>query len=412
MTLFILSIALALTVSFICSVLEACLLSLSNADIARLEQKSSLAADIWRRFKKDIKAPMAVILIINTLAHTIGASVSGAQFTTLFGNKWIWVYSLVFSFVMIEWSEILPKSMAVRYNHFFAKITAIPLRATVALFSPILRFMEWLNKPFEPADGVDKVPDALSDISVLAHFATYHKMLTPEQEAIVERSIRLSQKNVQDIMVEREAIKYLSSNMTMAEALIEAHIHHHTRYLLIRENNLDDVIGYVNVKDIISALQINPQNPSLEGIARPIVFVSPHMKVNELLRRLTKECQHIALVQDGENRTCGIVTLEDVIEAIVGEIEDEYDVLPEHIFKLSDVRAIVGGGVLLKDVKERTGFDVPDIPITIHDWITEATEGKFAVEKKLKLGGTVLIIRKIRRGRVNEVIIERVEQTK
>jgi CBS domain containing-hemolysin-like protein len=355
---------------------------------------------------------MAVILIINTLAHTIGASVSGSQFATLFGNRWIWAYSLVFSFVMIEWCEILPKSMAVRYNHFFAKLTAIPLRATVALFSPILRFMEWLNRPFEPSDATDKVPDALSDISVLAHFATYHKMLTPEQEAIVERSISLSQKSVKDIMVERASIKYLSSKMTMVEALIEAHIHHHTRYLLIRDDNLDDVVGYVNMKDIVSALQINPQNPSLEGIARPIAVVAPHMKVSELLRQLTKGCQHIALVKDSDNKICGIVTLEDVIEAIVGEIEDEYDILPVHIVKLSDLRVIAGGGVTLKDLKEQTGFEIPDVSVTLHDWITENIEGKFTAEKKMKLGETIVIIRKIRRSRVHEVIIERAEAIK
>lgn len=407
MTVFILSIVIALGVSFCCNLLEACLLSLSMADIAGVSEKRPLAAGIWRGFKDNIQKPLAVILIVNTFAHTIGASVSGGMFNELFGSKWLAVYSIAFSMVMIQWTEMLPKTWGVRYNRSVAAFVAVPMRLIVAAFAPLVAVMEMLNRPFHGRKGDKVSPDALNEIGLLTRFATINKLITKEQHDIVSRSIKLSSALVRDIMVDRSEIKCLSTGMTMIDALIEAHIHHHTRYILVRDGDLDQVLGYVNVKDIVSALQTNPTNPSLTGIARPVIDVAAAQTVPSILSQLTKGYQHIALVKDEKGKTAGLVTMEDVVEAIVGDLEDEYDAVPSYVHKLADVRFLAGGGVTMSKLREVTGFNVPELPVSLNDWMCQKLQKTPAAEAKIQHEDLLFIVRKVRRSKIHEMIVEK-----
>lgn len=406
MLLFILTVLIAVLLAFTCSLSEACLLSLSPVDIARISEKRPRTAEIWRGFKHNIQKPIAVILIINTLAETMGAAIAGGLFGGLFGSKLIMVFSVIFSFIVIQWCEILPKSLGVRFNKQVACVVAHPLLWGVAMLHPVVLCIEWLNKPFLPPGLAKSKHDAIGDINVLARFASYNKLITTEQEGIVARSLKLSQTAVRDIMVARNEIKYLSTDMSLADALIAAHIHHHTRYILVNNGNLDDVLGYVNVKDIVSALQTNPKDPSLKGISRPVPAIKAGQFVTELLKGLTKGYQHIALVRDDAGRTAGLITMEDVVEAIVGDLEDEYDLLPTHVIHLSDIRFLAGGGVTLSLLKSKTGFDLPEEQITINDLLTSIVKGFPAVESKIAYRNMVFIVRKLRRSKIHEVIVE------
>ncbi|OGV64189.1 MAG: hypothetical protein A2283_10200 [Lentisphaerae bacterium RIFOXYA12_FULL_48_11] len=405
---FILTVTIALSVSFMCNLMEACLLSLSTTDIADLTEQKPHAGRIWRNFRERIEQPIAVILIVNTLAHTIGATISGSQFNHLFGPKWIFIYSLVFSFVMIQWTELVPKTLGVRFNRKVAGTMAIPMKFAVQFLKPIVLIAEFLNRPFDRRKKKNQ-PDTLNEINLLARFALYNDLITQEQKDIVARSIKLSNTSVKDIMVERNDIKHLSTSMSMAEALIAAHIHHHTRYPLIRDNNLDDIVGYVNVKDIVSALKLNPKDPSLSGICRPITTIRPDQNVTSLLKNMTKSYQHMAIVCDSTNKTVGVITLEDVTESIVGEIHDEYDIMPSFAFPLAESRYLVGGGIELQHLKEKTGADLPDDPITLNDWLFKVFPQTPKVEAKITNKGFTFIIRKMRRSKIYEVIVEKNE---
>jgi putative hemolysin len=193
--------------------------------------------------------------------------------------------------------------------------------------------------------------------------------------------------------------------MDLAAALIEAHIYHHTRFPLIDEG-IDKIIGYVNFKDIVSALQINPQNPSLRGIVRPIMFVQKEESLTSLLAKLTKTYQHIAVVQDEKNTTIGLVTLEDVIEFMMGEIQDEYESLPTIRYQIAENRFLAGGGVTLSELKKAFNIDLPDSPVTIHEWLFEKMNRIIQVEKTFTCGTAIFIIRKIRGAKIWEVIVD------
>ena len=133
MILLIASLATAIVCSCLCSLLEAALLSITPSQLASLRQENRKAGVICEKLKRDVEKPIAVILIINTAAHTIGAAIAGSQFDKLFGANWLWVFSLVFTLVMVQYTEILPKTLGVRFNEVVMRWAAQPLWILVIL---------------------------------------------------------------------------------------------------------------------------------------------------------------------------------------------------------------------------------------------------------------------------------------
>jgi putative hemolysin len=408
MTLFIVAIAVTLTLSFLCSMLEACLLSLSNLDIARMSEKWPLPAKIWKNYKTNIQKPLAVILIINTFAHTIGASVSGAQFNKLFGNHWLALFSIVFSLVMIQWAEILPKTLAVKYNKMVGGIIGIPFNLIVYLFHPVSVAIEWMNRPFE-GNKRATIDSATSDIRVLARSAFLENLISKEQEKLIARSVFMSTLTAWDVMIDRSDINILSTSMSLHEGLIAAHLQRHTRFPLAENGDIDKIVGYVNFKDIVGALQVNPSDPSLRGIMRQVLFVRDTTNLPELLAKLTRGYQHIAIVQNSSGSTIGLVTLEDIIENLVGELQDEYDTPPDFIVQLSENRFRVGGSATFRQIKARAFHELErDDEITIDRWIKEDLRGKVPSENLVRNTGNFAVkVRRVVRGNVYDVTVER-----
>lgn len=407
MFLLLICIGLVLGISFVCSLTEACFLSVSTADVAALGETSPRRAGLFRQLKEAPEKPIAAILIINNLVNIAGAALAGMLFAEVFGHRWIGIFSFLLALVIIQWSEYLPKTLGVIYKRSLAGLLVLPLAFITRLLAPLIFVLQLMNKPFARRGRAPAVSDTLGDIALLARSASLNNLISREQENIVARSIKLSQAVVRDIMVAREEIKYLSSRMSMVEALIEAHIHHHTRYLLIEGDNLDRVFGFVNVKDIVSALQINPADPSLQGIMRPVPEVKDTLPVTALLKGLSKGYQHMAVVKNDAGKTVGLVTLEDVVEAIVGNIQDEYDVLPDYVYRLAESRFLAGGGISVKVLREKTKLDLPHEARGLHEWLCSLIPSVPVIEQKIPYGGLVFTIRKIRRSKIHEVIVDK-----
>ncbi len=410
MWIFVLSVSLALGFSFLCSLMEACLLSLSTSDIAAISERYPAAAATWKRFKENIQKPIAVILIVNTLSHTMGATIAGASFTEAFRNpKWIGMFTLVFSLVMIQYTELLPKTLGVRFNRTLAILTAAPMSVLVRVFHPIVFVCDFINRPFSRSMQKGAAGSALDEIRLLAGFARVNRLITREQESLLERTIKLSAKKVRDIIVERDEMKTISTDMSLADALIAAHVHHHTRYPLVENGNLDRIVGFVNMKDIVSALKMNPTDPGVRAIARPISFINPDLGVASLLRELIKGFQHIAVVQNAAGRTLGMVTMEDLLEEVVGDIEDEYDVVPSHFFPICPDRYLVGGGALVRDIAETTGADLPETSLNLNDWFQAQLDEHPKTDAYVQEGGFRFTVRKMRRSKIYEAIVEKAD---
>jgi CBS domain containing-hemolysin-like protein len=410
MILFFMTMAITMTITFLSSLFEACLLSISLSDIALIQEKHPLAARIWLGFKKNIDRPIAVILIINTLSYTIGASLLGSMFDLLFAREYILVFSLIYAVAMIQWTEILPKTLGVKYNKSLAKISAVPLKVLINIFAPFVVVIHAINRLFSGKRKTEEKLDIVGEISVLAHFAHSNEQISKDQERILSQALKLSKLTLKEILVKKADIKFLSTNMSLANALIEAHLHHHTRFPLIQGENTDDVIGYVNFKDIVTALRVNPSDPSLKGIARPIISLKEDETISTALSKLTSAYQHIALVKDKTDRLTGIVTLENILETIIGDLYDEYDILPAHFYKLSETRMLAGGGVKIKEVDSTLNLKLTDKEGTLNDWLLQLFGKIPATDDHFKFQDYDFTIRKVSRSKIYEASIDRMEK--
>jgi len=211
-------------------------------------------------------------------------------------------------------------------------------------------------------------------------------------------------------MLAAEHISTLYADATLSDALIAAHLDMHTRFPVVdRAGDVQTALGYVNVKDIIATMHLSPDEPSLRGIIRPLPSFDVDAAIADCLEQLIHQHTHIALVRDASGRAVGMIALEDIIEELVGEIEDEYDRLPAHIVA-SGSSWVAGGGISLDRLKTATGIDLgADAPAagaaTLSSWVV----GHLGREV---LGGDVVarpsvrvLVRKVRRKKVQEAQI-------
>lgn len=355
MGVFLASFLTALCVSALCSLAESVLLSLSTAQIAEIKERNRRVGEIWEAFKKNVDAPITSILAVNTAAHTIGASVAGAAFAKEFGESKLWVFSVIFTFLMLQYTEILPKTLGVRYNKRFAFWVARPLWFATKFGAPIIRFIRLCNRPFEPRGGGDAL-SSIQELRVLTTVAEDTNQLDEEQADVILETLDLNKTTVREIMTPIDEAKTLDAGLTLEEAMKKAIEDGHTRFPIA--NATGGVDKYVNFKELargVARKQLNGEKfatngcSELEKIARELLVVSPNAVASETMQYFVDESQHIAVVRDdatGEN--LGILTLEDIVEELLGEIKDEFD-SHNRIDATTDA-LLCGGGCELADV--------------------------------------------------------------
>jgi CBS domain containing-hemolysin-like protein len=405
MIILIISVLVALFVSALCSLFEAVVLSLTPSQVANLSSRQPKVGAIWQNFKTNIERPIAVILILNTAAHTVGATLAGAQFEILFGVEGIVLFSLAFTYLMLQFTEILPKTMGVRFNSRLAPVLAYPLACLIRLFKPVISFIHLVNKPFAPKRTPSQAPATLEEISALAGLARLTNLINPQQERIIQGAFRLSEKRAQQVMIPVEQVTFLSASQSLTEAIITAHLDPHTRFPICEHDDHNRVLGYVNFKEIIYHARTNPADRSLSGIIRPVHFVAPEESAAELLKVFVERHEHIAIVRGKDGKTLGLVTLEDVIEELVGELEDEFDRLPRLFHQFSGGTWMVGGGVPMEEVASKLGLALPYAHGTISAWLIRQFGRVPQVNEIHQIDGTEFMIRRTRRGKIFEVAV-------
>ena len=312
------------------------------------------------------------------------------------------------TYLSIVIGELVPKTIGMR-NPEKILIRLFPIvNIFNLLFLPFVVLLSYTTKLIMRLIKMDikseENKDLLKEIIGFTAIAARKNRISKTQQDIINNAVMINDKKVFEIMVEMKDVKSLYSAQSIAEAMIESHIHHHTRYPLFDEEK-KEIIGYVNFKDIMNALKISSGKPTLKAIARPIYSVLKDEMVRELLPKLIKNHQHISLVKDGE-KVVGIITLENLLETVVGKIEDEYDVAPNIFYAISDDRWLVGGGVVMKQICGFfSEFDCSDM--TFGEWIKDKINGELVAEKEIKFRDYKIIIRKVSRGRLYEAIIDK-----
>jgi len=405
-------VLLALSVSFMCSLMEATLLSLTPGQLATLAQRHPGAGGSWRWFKDHIERPISAILILNTAAYSLGAVLSGAKVEALFGPGWVAIFSLGFTYVMVQFTEILPKTLGVRFTGAVAPLIARPLTVMVFLMRPIHWLLCLVNRPFEPRGDARRPSSALHEIAALAGVARLSNLIDANQERIIQGATRLSKTTARQLMVPVNEITFLSTRQDVGEAIVTMHMDPHTRFPLREGDDPDRILGYINFKDLIAWARTNPADPSLRGVARPVRFIGPDMSSAVLLKLFVDEHIHIAIVRDADGRTLGLLTMEDIVEELVGDIEDEYDRLPHSCQPLTAGTLMVGGACPVAEVAKVLGVDLPDPQGTLCAWLERQLGHCPKAGDAVSIAGRQFMVRRMRRGRVFEALVTQPRQEK
>jgi putative hemolysin len=204
-------------------------------------------------------------------------------------------------------------------------------------------------------------------------------------------------------MIPVDQVSFLSSEQSIGDAIVAAHIEAHTRFPVSDGDDRNQVVGYVNFKEMIYFMRTNPGEQSFRGIIRPVRFVSPDASSAELLKGFVHEHMHIAIVRSQDRKTLGMVTFEDIVEELVGELEDEFDRLPRMTQALAGGTWMIGGGVSMVEVAKLLDQGFEDSRETLSAWLLRKLGRVPHPGESVREGQIEFIVRRTRRGHVFEV---------
>jgi len=325
MTLLILYLMLAIGVSFFCSVAEAVLLSVRPSFIAVLENQGKTSAKVLKGLRDNLDQPLSAILTANTIAHTVGAAGVGAQALVVFGNEYVAVTSAVLTLLILIFSEIIPKTLGATYWQRLAPVMAMPIRYLTFVLFPFVWLSERLTRLLSPSD-VSAYTFSRDEMTAMAEIGKEEGLLDVKELKIVTNLMKLHRLRTRDIMTPRPVIFSVKESMKVQEFFSAHREKPFSRIPIYGDKGQDDIGGYVLKADLLTAQADDDFDKRLSDFRREFLIVSDQLVASDLYDRLTYEKAHIALVVDEFGTVQGLVTLEDVMETLIGlEITDESD---------------------------------------------------------------------------------------
>lgn len=322
--LLLLYVCLALLFSFLCSIAEATLLSITPSYIASLKASNPRKAAQLQRLKIDnIDQSLAAILTVNTIAHTVGAIGAGSKATAVFGSAWFGVFSAVMTLLILFLTEIVPKTLGAVYWRQFAGFATVYVNLLIKSMYPLIIVSEKLTKVIS---GGKKLHDFSRDEFVaMASVGMEQGMINERESKIIRNLFLFKSVDASTVMTPRIVVSAMQQDLTVEEALADPAKTLFSR-LPIYGNDIDSVAGFVLREDLLVAKNHGEGHRPLTDFRREIVAVPASTPLSRLMETLLEQRQHIALVIGEYGETKGLVTLEDVVETLLGvEIMDEGD---------------------------------------------------------------------------------------
>ena len=320
MTLLLAYFFLALFLSFLCSLLEAVLLSAPASYSSILSKQNASQGDRLERFKENINRPLAAILTLNTFAHTLGAAGVGAQTLELYGESSVAIASGILTLLILVFSEIIPKTIGSVYWRGLIGNTTLIIEVLIFFTYPLVLLAEYISN-----FGQDEATVTREEVIAMAEMGEDEGVLEEQETDIIENTLKLKDVKAKDIMTPRSVIFAVNSDFTVGQVLEEHETLDFTR-IPIFEGNLDVIKGMVNRYEIINRKADDQFSTRMHEISQEVPFVNENDPIDKVLELFIKNRDHMALVKDNSDILTGLITLEDAIETILGqEIVDEHD---------------------------------------------------------------------------------------
>jgi CBS domain containing-hemolysin-like protein len=324
MKLLIFYLTLALTISFLCSIVEAVILSVTAPYIKMKEMEGKKSAKFLKSLKNKINRSLSAILTINTVAHTIGAAGVGAQAVAVFGEVYFGVISAILTILILFFSEIIPKTVGAVFWKKLALPSAFVIIGMIYISYPLVVISEFITKFISK----NKISQRISreEVVALVHLGTKEGVLKESESKIINNLIRLKRISVRAIMTPRTVVVSAPEEISLDEFIKEKEYRQYSR-IPIYSGNIDNVTGYILNSDVLEKLANRTINQKLKEFKRPIIIFYENFSIPKLFEELLLKKEHLALIIDEYGGTQGLVTMEDIIESILGiEIMDEKDV--------------------------------------------------------------------------------------
>ena len=345
-------IGLALSISFLCSIMEAVLLSVSHSFVALMRRRDERAGAILTRLREHIDEPIAAILTLNTIAHTVGATVAGAIALEAFGDKWIALFSAVLTLAVLVFSEIVPKTIGATYWKVLARPVAYTLQALIVVMKPILAPLALLGRLLTPK-GERKPSISRGEFEILAEIGRREGVIDENEWRVVRNVVNLDRIKVEEVMTPRTVMVAvpLNAGTERAQAVM---LDQGCLRVPVYDGTIDQVVGLLFAQDLWRAAREGERE--IGAVMRPARFVPASRRVGDLLSEMQSDRAKLAIVIDEFGGTAGLVTLEDLLEEIVGSFQDERDTEQLRFEEVGDLEVRIDGIVPISEINERLGL--------------------------------------------------------
>lgn len=318
---------IALAISFVCSILEAVLLSTPMSFISIKEAEGARSSALLKKQKSDIDKPISAILSLNTIAHTIGAAGVGAEAGRVFGDEYFAVISAVLTVLILVVSEIIPKTIGANYWRTLALPSARVIRVLIIVCFPLVWFSEFITRIFSRKG--DEASMSREEVSAMVDVGTKEGVIQSSENLIIQNLIKLNKIEVRKVMTPRIVTSTANETLTIKEFYESDSSGPYSRIPLYGSER-DYITGYMLYKDVLEALAEDKFETKLMDICRPIMALYEHETVSAAWEKLIASKEHIALVVNEYGSFEGVITMEDIVETILGfEITDEKDTVED-----------------------------------------------------------------------------------
>ena len=405
-TLMIAYAVLALGASFLCSILEAVLLSTSHGHIVALKDTHAKVSTTWSKWKEDPEGPLTAILTLNTIAHTVGALGVGSEVENNFEGEYVIAGSAaILTIAILLLSEILPKTIGALYWRRLTVTSYHVLRGLMWILWPIVVIIEVMRAPFPQ---VETETVTRTELSVLADIAEESDVIEEDEEAVIQNLLRLREMKVTEIMTPRVDVLFLSLPIEINDIKKIVDEKRISRMPVSKSESLDDTFGIVYVKDLFN-LKSSSDSVEVENLVKDVIYLPEYTTVLSALNILRENKASFACVIDENGGIEGVITIKDVLSEFVGDLPDEHDQRFLGIRRLGPGQWRVDGKTDIDDFEEFFGLEPNEKDIaTVGGLFLSHSEQLPAEGEKITIDGLEVTVTELDNRRIESFIVKKI----